>query len=64
LTNFGKTDTLLEQDEVLAEKYLVRVLAGARSTITTETLEQLRLENYMSASAGIYSLSPTTSVIK
>ncbi|KAH3837457.1 hypothetical protein DPMN_110847 [Dreissena polymorpha] len=49
--NFGETDTLSEQDEALAEKYLVRVWAGARSTTTTETFEHLRLENYTSASA-------------
>jgi len=28
LTHFGETDSLSEQDEVLAEKYLVRVWAG------------------------------------
>jgi len=64
LTNFGETNTLSEQDEALAEKYLVRVWAGARSTTTTETFDQLRLENYTSASAGIDSLPPTSSVIK
>ena len=31
LTNFRETDTLLEQDVALAEKYLVRVWAGAKS---------------------------------
>lgn len=60
LTNFGET----EQDEALAEKYLVRVWAGDRSTTTTETFDQLRLENYTSASAGIDFLPPTSSVIK
>lgn len=60
LTNFGET----EQDEALAEKYLVRVWAGDRSTTTTETFDQLRLENYTSASAGIDFLHPTSSVIK
>ncbi|KAH3863597.1 hypothetical protein DPMN_026585 [Dreissena polymorpha] len=28
LMNFGETDTLSEQDEALADKYLVRVWAG------------------------------------
>jgi len=64
LINFRETVTLSEQDEVLAEKYLVRVWGWATSTTTTETLDQLRLENYISVSAGIDSLPPTTSVIK
>ncbi|KAH3897519.1 hypothetical protein DPMN_021707 [Dreissena polymorpha] len=49
--NFGGTDTFLEQDEALAEKYLVRVWAGARSKTAAETFDHLRLENYSSASA-------------
>ena len=52
-TNFGETDTLPEQDEAQAEKYLVRVWAGGSSTTTVETFEKLRIENYTSASAGI-----------
>jgi len=64
LMNFGETDTLSEQDEALAEKYLVRVWAGARSTTTAETFDHLRLENYTSASAGLDCLPPTSSVIK
>ena len=62
--NFGETNTLSEQDEALAEKYLVRVWAGARSTTTAETFDHLRLENYTSASAGLDCLPPTSSVIK
>ena len=61
LMNFGETDTLSEQDEALAEKYLVRVWAGARSTTTAETFDHLRLENYTSASAGLDCLPPTSS---
>ena len=49
LTNFGETDTLLDQDAAQAEKYLVRVWAGVRSTTTSETFDQLRAENYISA---------------
>ena len=56
IINFGESGTLLEQDSALAEKYLVRVWAGVRST-TSETFDQLRIENYTSASAGII-LSP------
>ncbi|KAH3849322.1 hypothetical protein DPMN_091721 [Dreissena polymorpha] len=44
LMNFGETDTLSEQYEALPKKYLVRVWAGARSTITAETFDHLRLE--------------------
>jgi hypothetical protein len=64
LTNFGEADTLSEQDAALAEKYLVRVWAGVRSTVTAETFDQLRVENYTSASAGIDALPPTSSVIR
>ncbi len=64
LTNFGETDMLLEQDEALAEKYLVRVWAGARSNTTCETFDQLRVENYISAKIGIDALPPTSSEIR
>ncbi|KAH3789797.1 hypothetical protein DPMN_167985 [Dreissena polymorpha] len=66
LMNFGETYTLSKQDEALAEKYLVRVWAGARSTTTAETFETspTRLENYTSASPGLDCLPPTSSVIK
>ena len=42
LTNFGETDTLSEQDEALAEKYLVRVWAGAKTITTADTFDQVR----------------------
>jgi hypothetical protein len=64
LTNFGEKEILLEQDAALAEKYLVRVWAGARSSTTTETFDQLRVENFVSASAGIDALPPTSSEIR
>ncbi|KAH3698913.1 hypothetical protein DPMN_073858 [Dreissena polymorpha] len=62
--NFGETDTLSEKDEALAEKYLIRVWAGARSMTTAETFDHLRLENYTSATAWLDCLPPTSSVIK
>lgn len=64
LTNFGETVILSEQDAGQAEKYLVKVWAGARSTTTAETFDQLRVVNYTSASAGIDALPPTSSVIR
>ena len=64
LTNFGEVDTLTDQDTALAEKYLVRVWAGVRSNTTAETFDDLRLENYSSARAGIDALPPTSSVIR
>jgi hypothetical protein len=64
LTNFGETDTLLEQDILLAEKYLVHVWAGARSTTTCETFDQLRVDNYITSSVGIDALPPTSSEIR
>jgi len=53
MTNFGETDTLLEQDTELAKKYLERVWAGARSTITCETFDQFRAEIYITSTVGI-----------
>jgi hypothetical protein len=64
LTNFGETDILLDQDAALAEKYLVRVWAGARSTTAAETFDQLRVENYLCSSVGIDALPPTSSEIR
>ena len=64
LTNFGEADSLTEQDAALTEKYLVHVWAGARSSTTAVTFDDLRVENYTSASAGIDALPPTSSVIR
>ena len=64
LTNFGETDTLSDQYVVLAEKYLVRVWARARSTTTAHTFNQLRVEQYGSSRAGIDARPPTTSEIR
>ena len=64
LTHFGETDTLSDQYVVLAEKYLVRIWAGDRSTTTTHTFNQLRVEQYTSSRAGIYALPPTSSEIR
>ena len=64
LINFGEANTLSEQDTAQAEKYLVRVWAGARSTTTAETFDHLRVESYSSASAGIDAPPPTSSVIR
>ena len=63
-TNFGETDALLEQDVLLAEKYLVHVWAGARSTTICETFDQLRVENYIISSVGIDALPHTSSEIR
>ena len=43
LTNSGETYTLSEHDVVPADKYLVRVWAGARSTKTAEICNQLSI---------------------
>ena len=61
LTNFGELDTLPDQDTALAEKYLICVWAGVRSNTT---FDDLRLENYYSARAGVDALPPTSSVIR
>ena len=64
LTNFGETDTLSDQYVVLADMYLVRVWARARSTTTAHTFNQLRVEQYTSSRAGIDALPPTSSEIR
>ena len=64
MTNFGETDSLSEQDEALAEKYLIHVLADIRSTTTAVTFNQLKWENYSSARVRIDSLPATSSVIR
>ncbi len=61
---FGEAPTLSEQDASLAEKYLVHVWAGVRSTSTAETFDQLRLEEYTSSHVGIDALPPTSSVMR
>ena len=64
LTNFGDADIFTEQGAALAEKYLVRGWAGARSSTTAVTFDDLRVENYTCANAGIDALPPTSSVIR
>ena len=64
LTNFGETDTLPDQDVVLADMYLVRVWVRARSTTTAHTFNQFRVEQYTSSWAGIDALPPTSSEIR
>ena len=46
LVNFAD-GILTDQDIALAERYLVRVWAGVRSTTTAETFDELRLEAYL-----------------
>jgi len=57
------TDTLLEQDAVLADnyKYLIRIWAGARPTATSD---QLRAESYIIANVGIDALPSTSNEIR
>jgi hypothetical protein len=64
LMNFGEENSLSDQDAALAEKYLVRVWAGARSKTNAETFDQLRIESYTSGSIGIDALPPTSSVVR
>jgi len=56
--------TRYQSKTALAEKYLVRVWAGARSTATAEAFDQLWVENDASVSCGIDALPPTSSVIR
>ena len=64
LFNFGEECILTEQDISCAEKYLVCVCAGVRSKTTSETLDELRFENYIGGETGIDSLPPTSSAIR
>ena len=63
LTHFGERSELSEQDIALAEEYLVKVWAGARSTTKCKTFDALTLEKYKGGT-GIDSLPPTSSVIR
>ena len=63
LSRFGESSSISEDDETLAEKYLVRVYAGVRSSTKAETFDQLRLACYLSG-IGIDTLPPTSSVIR
>ena len=60
LESFGETEKLSEEDERRAEKYLVKVWAGARSTTRALTFNQFRVEKYCSAYAGLDSLPPSS----
>jgi hypothetical protein len=64
LKHFGETENLSENDAALAEQYLVRLWAGARSNTTGQTFDQLRVENYIGASGGIEAIPPTSSEIR
>ena len=64
LFRFGETNYQFDQDALLAEKYLVRVFAGAKSTTSADTFDQLRMEIYSSSHSGIEALPPTSSVIR
>src|SRR6218665_1559012 len=59
MTNFGET----EQDTELAEKCLVCVWAGTRSTTTCETFDQFRAESYLTQTVGIDALPHTSGEI-
>ena len=63
LSRFGESSSISEDDETLAEKYLVRVYAGVRSSTKAETFDQLGLAYYLSG-IGIDTLPPTSSVIR
>ncbi|KAH3719440.1 hypothetical protein DPMN_062275 [Dreissena polymorpha] len=62
--NFGETDTLSEQDEALAEKYLVRVWAGAQIDDNCGNILPSPTREIYPASVGLDCLPPESSVIK
>ena len=64
LANFAETDALSEEDLHMAERFLVRVWAWARSRTVASTFDELRHKIYMSpAFKGLELLPPTSSVI-
>ena len=63
LANFGDAEALSEQDIYQAEEFLVHVWAGVRSSTTSQTFDQLRLEHYLNGSS-IDNLPPTSSVVR
>ena len=56
--------TVSELGAPLAKEVVGTYLGWGSSTTTAETFDQLRIENYTSASAGIDSFYPTSSVIR
>ena len=63
LRTFGDDPVITEQQISSLEEYLVKVWAGAKTTITAKTFNELRLEKYLSGS-GIDLLPPTSSSIR
>ena len=62
LTQYGeKTST--DQDISLAETYLVRVWAGVNVKTTSQTFDQIRLQNYLDG-VKLDAWAPTSSAIR
>ena len=62
LTNFAETDSLATVDNGVVERYLVKVLAGARSNTTADTFDKFRHDRYFNGKA-LTDLPPTSSAI-
>ena len=51
ITNFAETDSLPLVDISVVERYLVKVLAGARSNTTADTFDKFRHDSYFNGKA-------------
>ena len=63
LKNFWENSIMFDQDQDLAERYLVRLWAGARFMTAAKTVDELSVESYTTGKAGIDNLPPTSSAI-
>ena len=62
LTNFAETDSLTTVDISVVERYMMKVLAGARSNTPADTFDKLRHDSYLNGKAPTDS-PPTSSAI-
>ena len=62
LTNFAETDSLNLVDISVVERYLVKVLAGARLNTTADTFDKFRHDSYFNGKA-LTDLPPTSLAI-
>ena len=63
LLTFGESPTLDDDAIKNAERYLVRVWAGANVKTTANTFDELRFLTYKSSKGSLVALPPTSSVL-
>ena len=65
LSGFGESESTIDVDMKLAERYLVTVWNGVRSSISSRTFDELRVEMHTKSTVvSLDKLPPTSSAIK